>query len=180
MTWVSASMTAMALSSGVQRRPVVDVLEPQRSAEQPLLQGTTDRAFDSLPHGSQTDGIRIVSEDRRLLLKVLSRKEQVRQLGSPGALVGHFLGSLKGLEQLQRHPRMLLENAVLHDHVVVRLETSGLSIELVHDPLAVVVQQLPEARVAVDQRTAPAVDDRRVSGGDTRFRADGRARVALA
>src|SRR5438093_13103999 len=75
---------------------------------------------------------------------------------------------------------MILENAVLHDHVVVGLEASGLSIELVADPLAIVVQQLLEARVAVDRRTAPAVDDRRVAGGDTSLWSDGRARVDLA
>src|SRR5438552_16369227 len=75
---------------------------------------------------------------------------------------------------------MFLENAVLHDHVVVGLEASGLSIELVDDPLAIVVQQLHEARVAVDRRTAPAVDDRRLAGGDTSLGSDGRARVDLA
>src|SRR6266446_10504342 len=73
--------------SGGERRPVVNVLEPQRPTEQPLLQGAPDRAFDILSHGPKADGIRIVSEDGRLLLKVLSRKEQVRRLGSPRALV---------------------------------------------------------------------------------------------
>src|SRR5438477_294103 len=60
---------------------------------------------------------------------------------------------------------MFLENAVLHDHAVVGLEASGLSIELVDDPLAIVVQQLLEARVAGDRRTVPAVDDCRGAGG---------------
>src|SRR5947199_10736853 len=75
---------------------------------------------------------------------------------------------------------MFLENAVLHDDVVVGLEASGLSIELVDDPLAIVVQQLLEARVAVDRRTAPAVDDRRVACGDTSLWSDRSARVDLA
>src|SRR5438445_5130739 len=151
ITCVSVSITAMAFQpSGAQRCPIVDVLKPQRPAKEPLLLRAADRALDRLADPPQPDGIGIVSEDRRLLLEVLARKEQVCRPGSPGALVGHFLGSLEHLVELQRYPRMFLENPVLHDNVMFCLEASGLSIKLVDDLLAVVVQQLRQARVAVD------------------------------
>ena len=87
-------------SSGVQRCPIVDVLEPQRPAKQPLLQGAPDRALDILPHCTQTDGIRIVSEDRRLLLKVRSRKEQVCLIGPSGSGKSTLLRCTNALETI--------------------------------------------------------------------------------
>src|SRR5207245_682438 len=181
MTWVSASITAMAFSpSRVQRGPIVDVLEPQRPAQEPLLLRAANRALHRLAHRPQADGIWIVSEDRGLLLEVLSREEEGDRLGSPGVLVGHFLGSLEGSVELECHPRMLLENPVLDDHVVIRLEASGLSKERVDGLLAVVVQQLLQSRVALDRRATPAIDDGRISGGDAGLGPDGRARVDLA
>src|SRR5437870_4826913 len=80
--------------SRVQRGPIVDVLEPQRPAQEPLLLRAANRALHRLAHRPQADGIWIVSEDRGLLLEVLSREEEGDRLGSPGVLVGHFLGSL--------------------------------------------------------------------------------------
>ena len=52
--------------------PVVNILEPQRPAKQPLLQRTLDGALDILPNRTKADGIRIVTEDGRLLLDQLA------------------------------------------------------------------------------------------------------------
>src|SRR5215831_8476567 len=75
---------------------------------------------------------------------------------------------------------MVAENAVLHDHVVVRLEAPGLPIEFEDGGLAVVLEQLPQPRIATDLRSSPAIDDRGIASGDAALRADGGAGVDLA
>ena len=75
---------------------------------------------------------------------------------------------------------MLAQDAVLDDDVVIGLEEPGLPIIFKDDPLAVIRQQFAQTRVARDLGPAPAVDDRRVAGGDPARRADRRAGVDLA
>ena len=73
---------------------------------------------------------------------------------------------------VQANPDVLLEDAVLHDHVMVWLEEAGLALIVEHDRLAVVGKQLPEARVAGELRAAPAVYDGRIAGSCARLRPD--------
>src|SRR5262249_1686290 len=58
-------------TSGVQRRPVVDVLEAQRPAEQPLLERAPDRPLHGVAHGAEAEGVWIVAEDGGLFFEVL-------------------------------------------------------------------------------------------------------------
>jgi len=70
------------------------------------------------------------------------------------AVVGDFLRTAEGVVEFKRNPDVLLEDAVLHDHVMVWLEEAGLALIVEHDRLAVVGKQLPEARVAGELRAA--------------------------
>jgi hypothetical protein len=88
------------------------------------------------------------------------------------AVVGDFLRTAEGVVEFKRNPDVLLEDAVLHDHVMVWLEEAGLALIVEHDRLAVVGKQLPEARVAGELRAAPAVYDGRIAGSYARLRPD--------
>src|SRR5215510_15392003 len=72
---------------------------------------------------------------------------------------------------------MVFENAVLHDHVVIRMTTASLLVVFVDDLPAVVLQQLPQPRVAVDGCPPISVNDRSITSGDTVALANGRARI---
>ena len=91
-------------------------------------------------------------------VEVLSWEVQVGRLGAPGAFIGDGFGLLEGVVQLQGHPGMVPEDAVLHNHVVIALETSGLLVKFIDDALAVILQQFPQARIAMDG--CPAIGDR--------------------
>jgi MFS family permease len=165
---------------GIQRGPKVNILELQGFSDQAMLQRALDGAFDIFPHGPKPDGVGVFAQDRCLLLEVVAREVQVGRLRSPGAFIGHFFGTLEGVVQFQGHPRMLLEDAVLDDHVVIAMEKSGLSVVVIDDIPAVVLQQLSEARVAANGRPAIAVNHRGISRGDPIPLADGRARIDVA
>ena len=74
---------------------------------------------------------------------------------------------------------MVTQDAVLHNYVVVSMEKSGLPIIIVDHLLAVILQQLPQTRVAVDGCPPIAVNDRGIARRDTLSAADGRARVDI-
>src|SRR5438874_12700150 len=72
---------------------------------------------------------------------------------------------------------MVSEDAVLDDHMVIRLEKASLTVVFVDHSLPVVLQQLTQARVAVDGRPTIAVNHRGITSGDAAALADSRARV---
>src|SRR5712691_11866573 len=166
--------------SRLQCRAIIDFLELQRLGQQSLLERALYRALDISAHGCQPEGVRICPNYGRLLLAIFPWKVQICRFIAPGAFIGYFLGLPEGVEQFEGYPGMIAEDAVLHNHVVVRLEEPRLPIEFEDGGLAVVLEQLPQARVALDLCPSPAVDDRAIAGGDAALGADGRARVDFA
>src|SRR5215472_8833727 len=105
-----------------------------------MLKGALDGAFDILSHGTEPDGVWVFPQDGGLSLEVLAREVQVCRLSAPGTFIGDFFGALERVVQFQGHPRMLPEDAILDDHVVIAMEKSGLPVVFVDDPSAVVRQ----------------------------------------
>src|SRR5262252_6447668 len=110
-----------------QCRAIVNILQLQGLCQQPLLQRTADRPLDVSAHRIEPERIGVVAQDRALLLAVLTREVQVSEFGAPSPLISDFLGPPKRLVQLQRHPRVLAQDAVLHDHVMIGLEETSLA-----------------------------------------------------
>src|SRR5271157_1082566 len=125
-------------ASGVQGRAEIDVLEPQRLGQEPLLHRAADRAFDILPHCAEAQWIRVFAEYRGLLLPIGSREIEIGRRVAPGPFIGDILRPPEGVEQLERHPGMFAEDAVLHDHVVIGLEEPGPPVIFEDNSLAVV------------------------------------------
>ena len=62
---------------GLQRGPIVHILEPQGFGEQALLHRALDGACDIFPHGTQPDGIRVFPQNGGLFLRIFTREVQV-------------------------------------------------------------------------------------------------------
>src|SRR5262249_16621762 len=131
------------------------------------------------PHGPEPDGIRIVSQDCGLRLKILAWEVQIRRLRASGALIGDLFGPPKSVKKFESYPGMLAQNAVLDDDVVIALEKAALTVVLVDHALTVVLQQFAQARVAVNRRPTIAVNHRGIASGDAAGLANGRAGVDL-
>src|SRR5215469_4064407 len=111
-----------------QHRAVINILELQRLCQKPLLERALDRPLDISSHGGQPERIRVFSEDGPLLFEIPPGKVQISSLGTPSPFVGDFFRSLERVEQLQRRPGVVAENAVLNDDVVIGLEEAGFPI----------------------------------------------------